>query len=274
MEQYQITSGQYHILLLFAELPLLAIWFAAFYGYRRLHQYAEALDGAPEAKAIKRLAYGCTWLAWSLPIPTLISLICNGIANAHPGFHSASIIIANYINVVFALIALTIISSASRSLLNQSKAVIGTRNTQLLLILFVLIGVTYCYFTFGHLDLKHAGDTNNPYFMPSWLITFTVIAPSLYTWFVGLVAAFDISSVARKSSGLLYRRSLQLLASGLTLVIASLVAVQYVHSVVPRVGHLSINGTFLTINIFYLVAISGFALMSYGANRLKKIEEV
>jgi hypothetical protein len=102
----------------------------------------------------------------------------------------------------------------------------------------------------------------------------SVIIPYLYAWFVGLLAAYEIMLFSRHSKGVLYRQSLSLLALGLVVIIASSIALQYMNSIQPRVGHLMLSYHLIITSIFRIIGGGGFVLLAVGANRLKKIEEV
>lgn len=274
MQQYKLSAVQYHTLLLLVELPLVAVWFAAFYGYAKLEQYATAIRDTPEGPAFQQLANGCKWLAWGLPIPSLLTLLLGAIANNHASFHATTIIIGNYAGLIFPLIAFGFISESGRELIQRAKLNFTATTAKNIQFIFVVLGVIYCYLIFRHLDLHSIAATNNQYFLPVWLLVLTLIIPYLYAWFIGLLAAYDILLIARTAKGIFYQQALRLLASGLAVVIATLIAVQYIRSVLPRSGHLSVSATFILVYAIYAATAAGFILMAAGANRLKKIEEI
>lgn len=274
LKMYNLSPSQYHILLFMIELPLALIWFAAFYGYAKLTQYAKLIKDTPEGPGFDRLAHGLTWLAWGLPVPAMVGLIVNAIASSHANLHPTAIVFNNYFVMVFAVISFFIIHEASVQIRKQTKterSIVGERSMQ---VLFTVIGVVYCYFTLRHLDLQNINSTDNPYYLPVWLFVMTVIAPSLYAWFMGLESAYNIWLAARRSKGLIYRKGLEFLAGGLVLAIASLISIQYIRNIVPRVGHLSLNTTLVAVYTIYVITVCGFALIAAGANRLRKMEEV
>lgn len=272
-EQYDLTHTQYRILLFLIYLPLAGIWYAAFYGYQKLQQYAEAIERTPEGKSFEYLARGAKWLAWGLPIPTLFSLLINAIGNSNPSFHEEAIILSGYVSLIFPLVAFTIMSTGSRALVERAKiriSGVATRNIQLL---FVLVGVLYCFLVFRNLDLNSLSASNNPYFLPVWLLVITIIIPYLYAWFMGLLTAFDIVQVAKRTKGIFYRQALQLLASGVGVVIVSLIASQYLRTAVPRTGRVSLNFVLVLVYLLLSVMAVGYILIALGAKKLKKIEE-
>jgi hypothetical protein len=274
MHNYNLTSGQYHVLMLVVLIPYVAIWFAAFYGYAKLQEYASKISSTPEGPGFKSIANGFQWLAWGLPVPALISLFLSTIADAHQGFLPASLIIANYLSVLVALVAFIYIGQGTRVLTGIAQTRLNNMETRVILAIFLLIGVAFCFFTFQHLNLKSVGSASNPYHLPGWLLITTVIVPYLFAWFSGLLAAYEMLLYGRVVSGVFYRQAMRLLAAGMTSVIASLIFVQYIRSVTPRSGHLSLNSTLLLVNIVYVCMAVGFLLMSIAAARLKRIEEV
>jgi hypothetical protein len=274
MQEYSIDASQYHLLLLLAELPLLALWFTAFTAYFRLHRYSILLPTTQEGLNWIGISRGFTWLAWGLAVSPLLSLLMNTYSADHQSFHAPAIIISNYLGILFPLVAFTFTSRHARGLLERADTSLNVRVTRTSIVASLIVGVMYCYLIFDHLSLHYPSNSVNTYYLPSWLVAVTIVVPSLYTWFIGVWSAFDISQLARRSPGLLYRRSLQVLSGGLIVVIGSLVAVQYLRLVIPRTGHLSINATFLTTNILYLAAMIGFLVMSIAIKQLQKIEEV
>jgi hypothetical protein len=274
MKHYHISAVQYHILYFTVALPLVAIWFTAFYGAGKLSQYSNMIKKSAEGDGFTNLARGTTWLAWSLPIPALVTLCASAVANNHPGFQGASVIITEYATLVMALMAFTLLSRGARSLTTITHTRLNLEQSRLVIVLFLLLGVGYCYFTFKSLDLHSLTSTNNPYYLPVWLLITTVTVPYLYAWFSGLLAAYELLLYSRKVSGVLYRQSMSFLAFGCVGIIAASVCTQYLLSVVSQSGHLSLNATLLFINIMYVLMAASYIMIGIGAHRLKKIEEI
>lgn len=274
MRTYHLSPLEYRCIFLAVQLPSLLAWLAAFFGAAKLRQYVYLVRKAPEGPYFNKLANGSSWLAWSLPIPAIASLLLNAIANHWQGFYSTSIIASNYLNLILPLVAFTVIGSASLGLLRQAKLNFSLANARTIMVSFLVAGVLYCYLTFQRFDLTSLGSTANPYFLPIWLMVLSVIIPYLYAWFVGLLAAYEITLVSRQTTGILYRQALQLLVFGLVAIIVSSIALQYMNSVQPRVGHLVLGYQLVLASTFRIIGGGGFVLMALGATRLKKIEEV
>ena len=274
LDSYQLTNSAYRVILLAIAIPTLVVWFTAFLGYSKLLDYAAAIKSAKEGRHFIKLAEGAAWLAWSLPVPTLIGLILNAVASHISGFHATSIILSNYINLILPLIAFTIISTATRGLFVQSKLNYNIISSRVITLFFVVTGVLFCYLTFRRFDLSSLSSTHNPYFLPIWLMVLTVTVPYLYIWFVGLLGAYELTIYSRNTQGVIYRQALTYLAFGLAAVIFSSIAQQYLNSVQPRTGHLVIDYRIIANLIFRILGGVGFVVMALGAIRLKKIEEV
>ena len=274
LHDYNLTSLSYHLLLLSIVLPLALIWFGGFYSYARLQQYRASIVDSPEASDFGHMTRGFIWLAWGPPLIAIGTIVLNTVADSHPPFRTAAVITANYASMLIILIALSAISTGTRNLNQRNKIVISSRGARSLILFFMIVGVAYCVISFRHLDLHSLASTNNPYYMPVWLVISTIVIPSMYTWFIGLLAAYEIYLYSRSVTGLLYRRAMRLVSFGVISVIASSIVVQYFHAIVPRRGHLSLSVIIIIVNIIYILMASGYIMLSLGASQLRKIEEV
>ncbi len=271
---YHLSSVNYHVLLFAVIVPLVGIWFGAFYSYARLRQYSDEITDTSEGHDFNKFSVGFTWLAWGSIITGLTSLILKSIANAHPSFLATSIIISNYLILLVPLVAYSYISNGARGLNIKARMTITGQGARILVLFFIIIGVAYCYITFRYLNLHSVGSDNNPYYLPAWLMILTIIIPFLYTWFIGLLSAYEIYLYSKNVQGILYQRAMRLLSGGVTSVIASSIVVQFLRSAVPRTEHLSLNRVLIIVNIAHIFMALGFALISLGARQLRKIEEV
>jgi len=267
---YKLTTLQYHVLLLLVLFPLAVIWLIAFYGYSNMKAYSELVKDSTEGVSLDHISNGLMWLAWGLPITSLVQLIAGSIANAHTGFDSASVIISNYASIIFLLIAFHIMSTGTRLWTEQYNLRISIGGTKFLVLAFVTIGSIYTYVIF-HNTYAH----NDPYRLPHWLLITTVVIPYLYSWFMGFLAAYEVSMVSKNVTGLLYQQGLRYVSGGIVTVVASSIVLQYFRTTVIAPGKALPLGSVLLIVYLLLVLIAlGYVLLAYGARKLKKIEEV
>jgi hypothetical protein len=274
MGHYHLLPFEYRLVASAIALPSIAVWFVAFWGYGKLYEYSQAIIKSKEGPHFNRMAIGSSWLAWSLPIVMICSFTLTHLSNKWPTFHNTAIIISNYVSLIVPLVALAIISSASSGLIGKARLNLSPKSVRYIMLLFLAVGVAYCFLIFRSLDLTSIASANNPYYLPVWLLILTVIIPYLYAWFIGLLAAYEITQFTINIKGLLYKRALQFLAIGLVVIIVSAIAIQYTSSVFPRTGVLVINERLFLNLALHILSGAGFIIMAIGANRLKKIEEV
>lgn len=274
MATYNLTSLQYHILLLLYVLPFIGIWFAAFFAYDRLLVYARVIKSTPEGPGFAMLAKGCGWLAYSLPIPILVGIILSAVSDAIPSFKAMSTIFVNYLFLILPLIGFSILGTSARKLSDQAKIRMHPGEVRAVIAAFVLLGVFYCYSILKQFDLMATNSAvTNQYFLPLSLVIITLVIPYLYSWFTGLLAAYEIVLFSRQSKGVLYRQSLTYVAVGIATVIASSIALQYINTITPQTGDLSINVAFATSYVIGFIAALGYVFIAIGAVKLKRIEE-
>ena len=274
MRAYDLTAVQYHLILLLVAIPFIGIWFAAFYSFSRLQAYARAIKNSNEGHDFRQLATGSGWLAYALPLIAIVSIILNSIANQYPNFHPTAIIASNYLGLFLALIAFTILSNCVRRLSIRAQVKLSLGAARSLIAVFAVIGISYGYFSFHYLSDLALLSSNNIYFLPVWLVVSTIIVPYLYAWYIGLLAAYEIMLYAKQVKGVIYRQALQYLASGLTIVIVSSIALQFIFCVITSTGSAELNCMLLGVFIVELLSALGFGLIAIGARRLQRIEEV
>lgn len=274
VRSYHLSVLEYRVVELMINLPVIAVWFFAFWGYGKLKQYATYIKKTKEGPHFDKLAQGAAWLAWSLPITALVGRVLSSIDASHQSFRSAQIIIYNYVELILPFVGLLIIGSAARGINGNRRIDLKLTSTRIIMALFVAAGVLYCYLILKAFNLSSLASQHNPYYLPAWLMVVSVIIPYLYAWFIGLLAAYQITVYASSISGVLYKRALLAVTAGLTSIIFSFVVVQYLSSIWPNTGHLVFNYRLVIVTLFRIVGGVGYVAMAIGANRLKKIEEV
>ncbi len=271
---YHMTAIEYRVILFAIALPSLGVWLAAFIGYSRLQQYAAYIYKTPEGIHFERLARGCLWLAWSLPVTIITPLVLNAATSRWPHFHPTAVILTNYLNLLIPLVAFSAIANASRGLLTKAHVKFSVTHTRFIVFAFIAFGVLYCFLTFQRFDLSSLSSSHNPYFLPIWLMVVTITIPYLYAWFIGILAVYEITLFSKHVQGVLYRQAVRLVVGGLLAVILSSIALQYVSSIVPRSGYLVLDYQVVVTALCRIVGGAGFILLAIGASRLRKIEEV
>jgi hypothetical protein len=263
------TSGSYRVLVLTIILPYVAVWFLAFYAYDLFNKYCKLVEKTPEGKGFRAITKGVAVLAWGLIVPNIISLILNAIGQRIHTFMTVSIITTNYVSLVVPLIAFTLIGNGSRHLTEISHARPTSIGTRILAFLSVSFGVIYTYLT---LHSRHV--YKNPYHLSLPLLIITIIIPYLYSWFIGLLAVYELRLYARKSKGLLYRNIMDSLSYGISFVVISSIMQQSLR-IILAYRYATSHGLQLEANfLLALVGAIGYLLIATAVHRLKRIEEI
>lgn len=268
---YNLSLTQARIMAFITILPLLGVWFIAFYCYGALQRYARSIHTAREGAAFKKIANGVKVLSWGLVIQAFTSLLLGGFTDLSSGWYTTTIIAQNYIILIFPVIAFSSIAAGTRHLLVGKQSYNSLPASRMLLVLFALLSTVYTYLVI-HVRHTTGGDA---YHLPLFLLMSTIVVPYVYAWFSGITAAYDISLYTRVTHGFLYKRSLNLLTAGLVVLIIASILLQYFNSLfLSSANSISINSALLVDYILLLGIALGYGLMIAGVRGLQKIEEI
>jgi len=276
LERYGISAITERLLRVSIALPLIMIWWIAFYGFSSFKKYAFLIKGSADGKAHANIANGLAVLAIGLPISTLAGAGLRLITKTSPAFATAGSLLKHYLGLFIAVVAFFLIGKGARQLLEISKQKPPLHNQRLLGFTFLAFGSFYAYLILNHSQspANASGIEGYVYHMPLWLVITTVILPYLYVWYKGLMAAFYIDFYKNSVSGKLYRNCLRFLAWGIGAVVISSVLLQY-FGVLSEIL-LALNIKMLLVLIYaLLVSIAvGYVLIAKGARKLQELEEV
>jgi hypothetical protein len=270
VQQFHLSETQFHILALLTGLPIIMVWFTAFFGCAALADYAEKVQDTREGKSYVKIAKGLTWLSWGLPVSSCLNTLLGGLSRLNPNFQSGALIISHYIYLLIALAAFTFMSDGSRGLRDIVHKLPSKGIVRLMMVASTFASVAYCALTARQVRIQHL----NSYHLPLWLILLTIIIPYLYAWQMGFFAVFEISQYRRTVRGLLYKQGLGLLASGATFTIVASVALQFLTSSSRYLRRIELNWRLVAAYLIMITFAIGFILITAGASKLKKIEEV
>lgn len=269
LQQYHLSSTSMRLVNVAVVVPVLAVWFLALYGYQKLRAYSALLGHTKEDEQVKSLTRGVMVLAFWLPISSTVSAALNLLARSHPAMVAPTTIFLNYMSLLFPLVALILISKGARGLGDMSKERLPQSGVNVMAIVIILAGVTY-----GYLIAKAGPNLDAIYHLPLTLVLLTLAVPYIFSWFLGLLSAFYIHVYSKNVTGVIYRKSWNMLAFGIGWIILFLVVLQYTTAVSARLGNLSLIAVLLLVYGALLLMGLGFAFLAIGAKKLKKIEEV
>jgi hypothetical protein len=270
LQRLHISSVSYRLAVLVLLVPYGIIWYAAFYAYAKLKEYARAIKGSEDGKAFRKIMVGMGLLAFGLVIPTTVSLVLKNIASHNHGFRPAAVIVSNYVSIALVLAAFTAMSNGTRLLTNVGRSRSGLYGPRLFALSFLVLSVV-----FTHLVLQYHARHPYAYYLNTFFLIATFVIPYLFIWFMALLSAYEFGLYAKHTKGLLYCRALRQLSYGITVVIAGSVAAQFIENTFVAVKANRSLGLLLLVEYVLLAIIAfGLVLMALGTNKLKKIEEV
>lgn len=269
LTKYHLSASSVRILDLTLIIPEAGIWFAAFYGSQKFYRYSQLIKGSKDGPHIAKLSRGLLLLAFGLPIVALTSSILNLIALHHPGFKNTSVVVGNYITLLFPLLAFFWIGLGARGLSDMSHARPRFWVANLVILAVIILGVVFCcLIVLNHRTLRTS------YHMSPQLVMLTLGAPYMYVWLLGLTALAELRAYSLKLRGIVYRQGWRLLIAGLASIILLSILLQYLTTLASWITSLSLNGVLLLLYGLLILLGGAYIVLALGAQRLMKIEEV
>lgn len=260
---------QYKTLSMVSNIAYFLAWSAAFYAYYSLYRYTGTLKKTNEGKSFANISKGTMILAWGLPISMIVSLILRTASKEYASLEPLRTSVNAFLPLLFSIVAFLFISIGSNALSRSTRKEHSTVVAYVMIYIFIVFGTVYTHFTLGHsltgLKLYH---------MSSYPLMLTVIAPTLFSWFLGLVAAYALVNYFKHVKGLIYRRAIANVSAGICLVVLSDIFSHYIEGVFGARTYSASGNLFILIYLLILIQAGGFVLIARGANRLKRIEEV
>lgn len=276
LTKYHLSSIQAKELSLTMALPLLVIWWFAFYGFIRLKAYAQLIERTNDGKHVANLAKGVFWLAISLPINSVMGSYLSYLAYRYPSAISATVITANYLRLTLAIIAFYWIYKGTQGLAATLVQKTEGMHRDGIRTAFIALGLAFTYITLNnpYRRLPTGTPSRAVYYLPDILILLTIIIPYLWVWYRGFASAHYLHLYKQKVKGVLYKSGLGYIANGLACIIASSIVIQFLVSITTIWNGATLHFILFTLYVLIIFTGLGYFLVAVGANRLKKIEEV
>jgi hypothetical protein len=268
LAKYHISSLTLRLLGLTFVIPEAIIWYIAFYAYEKIRQYSQLVKVGREGVQIAKIARGLLILSVGLPVAAIFSSMLTLIASHHHEFTAASVVIRNYTNVVFPLIAFVYISLGARGLSDLVK----TRPRPLIIngviLAVITLGVIFCC-----LIVQAHHELRTTYHMSPQLVMLTLGIPYMYIWFLGLFASVELQQYSTKVAGIVYRRSWNVFIGGIVAIIFVSILLQYLTTLSTWLTSLSLGAVILLLYGLLSLLAAAYIVVALGAKKLTKIEE-
>ncbi len=271
--KYHLTQSKSYFLSLSTIIPLALVWYSAYYGFSVFRDYARVIRKTAEGQAFDQIARGLGFLAFSLPLNSVIASLVNLLTVQHPSFFIPLTISKNYLLLILPLCAFVTISRGAEKLtLLVKRNKIRGYSPGIWALGIILLSSIFSWLIIAR--PADGGDPMNVYHLPNWLIIISIATPYLYTWFRGVLAAYYTSSYQHNVKGRLYRKSLRYLSAGILVVILVNILVQSMTMLSSRFYHLHLTPLLVVVYMLIALYAVGFGLLVLGAKRMRKIEEV
>jgi len=271
LSQYSLTATQSKLLGLTITIPLAIAWYFALYGFVQLKSYAASVEDSREGKAYRQLADGLMVLAFGLPIGAICSTYLRNLALRQPDLLPVTTITRNYLTLVISLITLSMIARGAESLVKtlHSKPILP--HPPHLTTGAIILSSLFTWFI-----VARPVDPNatNIYYLPAWILVFTLAMPHLYIWYKGALAVHRLYLYRDKVRGAIYKLAFVELAQGIGVVVGLSIFLQFLATLSAQLLQLQLRSLLLVLYVLVGLYAIGYGLVAKGARRLKRIEEV
>lgn len=279
LTKYDISETQAKTIALTFVLPYILIWFIALYAYIKLQNYHQLIKKSDDGKALKVISQGLLALALWMSLSAIVGALTTFIGRENPDLRPTMVILSNYFNLAFVLLGTMLIYRGARCLYASVKKKgsllsFWQQHPSSAVILLTVSGV-YAFLTLTSPTRAVAGAPGERaiYYLPDWLLILTVILPSIIVWYLGFKAAILVYDYREIVPGIIYKKSLALLASGLMVTIGSFMILRYIVSVSNILSGSTLK-IILAIFYIWILAIGiGYILIGLGAKKLQKLED-
>lgn len=277
LERYKMDAFEYQVMRAALVVPLIAVWFAALYGFSKLHAYAKAIQGSPDGKGFLWIASGLGVLAFGLPISSILGVMLSRSVAAGMIEQPVSTIISTHVSVGYQLVAFVLIAYGSRTLLRVLRKVKIPRKS--IAIGAALLAVISVFYTISALNNPSRYTPVPPaetatYYMNDFLIFTTIIVPYIIAWTSGFFAFIAMRVYQQNVEGVLYQKALAKLNYGLIAIIGISILLQFLTAAVATLFAWQLGSLVVLLQLLVFAIGAGFVLVTIGAKGLTRLEEI
>lgn len=276
LTRYNISQNTAKLISLTVAIPYISIWICAFMGAIKIKDYSYAIKDSLDGDPLRMIGHGLMILAVSMPLTAVISIIRNHLISQDSSLLPVSTIIYNYFTLGLVLSGFYLISKGAKQLKRTLPAKNKSLLQRLLVLVFVFICILYTSATMTYSDrqFSESGSGISTYYLPDVALLATIVIPHLIVWFLGFRASMHIFQYSNNVKGVLYRRSLAYLSTGIGFVVVWTILLRLFTSLTSSISNLRLQLIISTIYFLLIFIAIGYILIYKGASKLKRIEEV
>lgn len=279
-----LTSTQLFWTKLSLVVPIGFAWVMGIYGAVRLRHYAHLIHKDKDGRGFDLISRGVIVLVYGSIISSLFSSIWGNI-NRPPHMVAERAIISSYFTLAVSLAAYAILFLGARRLVKLAHAK-AHYNKWLVwsLVPALAVGALYIWLVVQYFQQPALAKVAKvpPYYLGRSQILLTVVLPYLFAWGLAVQAVIGIQAFAHFVKGSLYKKALKWVQRGVVAVLALSVGLQIMSSLTPQLikwltpAGQKPNLTKILIFIYVILFFYGlgYAMIAWGARKLRKIEQV
>jgi hypothetical protein len=251
-------------------LPEIAIWVLATIAALRFKQYAHAIRGSADGKAMNFIANALLLIVGYIILLSVAGAVM--MLSKNSSYLNLTVNLGNHLPLAVALVAAAYFCAGALRL-NKLVSLRMRQRWQLIITgTFAVIATLYVWDFNNRVPSLHGHEGVPQFVLPVGTLIFTYALPYVIVWALGVYACISIANYARHTKGTIYRELLGNLYRGVLLVfICTFLAQLFVVSDVS-LEHFS----FLLFLIYCLLlaAVAGFIMIYQASARLNTLENI
>jgi hypothetical protein len=273
--RYGLSLAQLNLLRATFLVPYLFIWLTALMTVVRFQHYAHQVSGSPEGAGFKKLAQGLGLLFLTLILPAFLNLFSTYFPDSLE-VQKLTTIVTNYVTVILYLWAFWQLFRASQELNTAATTPAPKRLKPAVIGTVAVLVLLYSWAVF-HNDFRTVSVdplVRPTYFLPDWLIIFTVMIPYIVVWLWGSLTIANIRHFARHVPGVVYRPAFLSVARGLTGIIGLLIVLQFLSQGAALFSQAKLSTILAVIYLLLIIIAVPYLFLARGGRQLSAIEDV
>lgn len=276
LERYRMDVLEYQVMRATLAVPLIAVWFAALYGFSYVLNYAKKIKDSPDGQGFFWVAVGLGVMAFGLPLNSVLGLMASRAVSLELISQPTSTIITTHLSVGYQLASFALIAYGTWKLLHVLRKIrIPRRDIVIGVSVLAIIGIFYTTSALNNpsREIPVPPATTATYYMNDMLIFTTIILPYLLAWVCGVFAFIAMRTYQRNIDGLLYKKALLKLNFGVLFIIATSVVLQFLTAAVTALYAWQLGSLVVLLQFFVFAIGAGFVYVALGAKSLIRLEE-
>ncbi len=273
--QFQLTTI-YSIILKISFTALVGLtWFFGALAIRRGFVFAGKIKEEGFRKFLFDLSLGLSILVFGYMLATFVGQIRSYNPDNLMVIRMVTIAV-NYIYVLTQFFGFYFLYKGVSFYKTQQKIDAHSKNIVVGIVITLIIGSLWVWLIFTNTtrQVSTVMNINPSFFINDFLIVFTIIIPTLFGWFFGIMASLGLADLSIESPNIYFQKAFSKLVSGVWLLILSFVVLFGILSIsVQRLLNLGLAGVLVIVYVFILIILWAYGYTALSLKNLEKSKE-